>query len=118
MIDNNDKNSFFTNVNIPKYIGNFIDLNNTHLEMLTFVKNEFLKQNNILMVNIGSNFPTQYCLHIHMLNNETYKDIYCPLEQGTKLYALLNITKIINYIKLYSLYYNNFKYNLMNVDKI
>ena len=117
IIDNDDTHIFNHNP-VPKYIGNFINLNNTHLEMLTFVKNEFSKKNNILMAHIGSNLPNQYCLHFHIINNETYKDNYFPLEQGTKLYALFNITKIINYIKLYSLYYNNLKYNLMQVDKI
>ena len=115
--DFNEQNPNDFDNNIPLYLGNFLGLNNTHIKMIETFKKIFLKKNNILVVHIGSNLPSQYCFHIHFINDNIYKDEYFTYEQGTKLYALQDIRNISNYIKLKSNYYNNYDINLIQTDK-
>jgi hypothetical protein len=98
----------------PTYLGNFMDLNYTHLEMLTEIKNTYINsKHNVCALNIQSITPTYNCLHFHIFNNNLYKDKFIENDLGVRISTSLDIYKIINNIKWRDNYYNNYNIRII-----
>jgi len=110
---------FDDDINKPKYINNFMNLNNkNHIKVLEIIKNKYMNKDYECFLNIASITPQQVCLHIHIMSTGHYKSIFSSLEQGSKIEKMLNIVKVINFLKLNITYYDNFKCDILLHDKI
>ena len=107
---------FKSEENKPLYIGNFMDLNNTHLPMLEQIKLLYLKDDNECSLNIQSITPIYYCLHFHVVSKAYYISNFTKHELGLRLYASLNIIRILNNINFYEKYYNYFNLNILDLQ--
>ena len=119
-IDDPDFN--FDNENKPTYIGNFMDLNSTHLGMLEELQkiyNENNKDKNkqkICFFHKGSLYPAYFCLHLHIYNNNNYLNLQFINEQGIVFASLIELYTCLNNLYWNKLYYNNFKSNIFKAN--
>ena len=113
-----------TSVLIPKFIGNFLKLNQSHKKLLNVINKIYFKDNKSCFINIGSMQAIALCLHIHVINNEYYKSSFANLEQGSRLEKMLSTKTALNLLNLETVlgieYYNNqeFNINVLTHDKI
>ena len=107
------KSIFIKDEKYPTYIGNFLDLNNTHIKMLEQIKKLYLKQNFVCSVNIQSVSPLYYCLHFHIMSDYIYKNYISKNELGLRMFSILHINRILNNIKWNSNYYNSIDMNIL-----
>jgi len=98
---------------IGNYIGNFIYLNNNHINMINQVKQRYFKKDTFCNLNIQSKSPSNFCLHFHILKKAYYKSKFSYFEQGSRVNAMLDLNTILNNITLFSEYYNK-----LNLDII
>ena len=99
-------------INISKYLGNITDLNFSHLTLLKFINSLNFNQRKCYINNISIT-PTQFCLHIHVIDKENYKTSFASFEQGGRLNSMIAISYIINVLNLNNNYFNNYKVNLI-----
>jgi hypothetical protein len=99
-------------INISKYLGNITDLNFSHLTLLKFINSLNFNQRKCY-INSISITPTQFCLHIHVIDKENYKTSFASFEQGGRLNSMISISYIINVLNLNNNYFNNYKVNLI-----
>jgi len=92
---------------IGNYLGNFISLNNYHINMINQIKQNYITKDTFCNVNIQSKSPSNFCLHVHILKTQNYKRNFSYFEQGSRIYAMLKLTTILNNISLFHDYYNN-----------
>ena len=119
----NDSFDDFKNIydknNEPKFIQNFMNLNNeNHIKVLEIIKNKYATNIYSCFLNIGCITPQQVCLHIHVIDTNYYKSTFASLEQGSRLDKMLDIKKVINILKLNKSYYNEFICDVLLHDKI
>ena len=107
------KSMFTKGEEYPTYIGNFLDLNNTHISMLEQMKKLYLKQNFVCSVNIQSVSPLYYCLHFHVMTDYIYKNYISKNELGLRMFSILHINRILNNIKWNRNYYNSIDMNIL-----
>ena len=98
---------------IGNYIGNFIYLNDNHIEMINQVKRIYSSKDTFCNVNIQSKSPSNFCLHFHILKKVNYKSKFSYFEQGSRMYAMLDLNIILNNIYLFNKYYNNLNINII-----
>jgi hypothetical protein len=99
--------------NQQKYLGNFMDLDNTSLPMLKEIKSIYENNNNLCIIHTVLSI-VYYCLHIHIISK---KDLYIrkfpDIERGSYMIQDLYINEVINNILINSNYYNKSNYNLI-----
>ena len=88
-----------------------------HIKILEYIKQLYNNEEYNCFINIGSIIPQQLCFHIHVLNKTFYKDNFTPLEQGSRINTMMDISKIINLLKLNLNYYNLFDCKILLHDK-
>ena len=98
---------------IGNYIGNFIYLNNNHINMINQVKKRYLLKDTFCNLNIQSKSPSNFCLHFHILKKVEYKSKFSYFEQGSRVYAMLDLNTILNNILLFNQYYNLLDINII-----
>jgi hypothetical protein len=98
---------------IGNYIGNFIYLNDNHIEMINQVKRIYSSKDTFCNVNIQSKSLSNFCLHFHILKKVNYKSKFSYFEQGSRMYAMLDLNIILNNIYLFNKYYNNLNINII-----
>ena len=98
---------------IGNYIGNFIYLNNNHINMINQVKKRYFIKETFCNVNIQSKSPSNFCLHFHILKKIEYKSKFSYFEQGSRIYAMLDLNTILNNINLFNEYYNLLDINII-----
>ena len=109
---------------IPKFIGNFLKLNKSHIKLLNVINKKYFKNNKSCFINIGSMQPIALALHIHVINDEYYKGSFANLEQGSRLEKMLSTKTALNLLNLENTlsikYYSNPKFNIevLTHDKI
>lgn len=99
-------------INVSKYLGNITDLNFSHIKLLKFINSLDFNGRKCYINNISIT-PTQFCLHIHVLDKENYKTSFASFEQGGRLNSMISISYIINVLNLYNDYFNNYKVSLI-----
>jgi hypothetical protein len=114
-----DFKNIYDKDNEPKFIQNFMNLNNEkHIKVLEIIRNKYATNNYSCFLNIGCITPQQVCLHVHVIDTNYYKSTFVGLEQGSRLEKMLDIKKVINILKLNKSYYNKFKCDVLLHDKI
>jgi hypothetical protein len=100
-----------------KYLNNFIDLEDSHIEMLKAFQNLYYNDNYNCFIHqtLGPYFS---CLHFHVIKKELkkeelYKRNYSNMELGSFLIQDIYISELINNITINSKYYINYNYSLI-----
>ena len=110
----------FNTINCP-YIGNFMDLNEKHINMLIEIKKLYLnnkdifKNNSECVLNITTVSPTYHCIHFHIYENKEYKSGFIKNEIGSRISGDLTINKVLNNINWKSDYYNSINISIFKV---
>ena len=99
-------------IKISNYLGNITDLNFSHITLLKFINSLDFNGRQCYINNISIT-PTQFCLHIHVLDKENYKTSFASFEQGGRLNSMISISYIINVLHLNNNYFNNYKVSLI-----
>ena len=108
----------YNNHNEINFIQNVMDLYTVkHIKILEYIKQLYNNEEYNCFINIGSIIPQQLCFHIHVLNKTFYKDNFTPLEQGSRINTMIDISKIINLLKFNLNYYNLFNCKILLHDK-
>ena len=95
-----------------KYIGNWLDLDDTSLLMLQEFKKIYSNKNNICFLH-STITPMFFCLHFHIIPASLYKRVYPKKIFGTFMIQDIFIDDIINNINTYSTYYTDSNYDLI-----
>ena len=97
-----------------KYIGNFLDLDETSLDMLNEIKKMYASINYICFLH-STLTPTFYTLHFHITSDDNYKREYPTVEMGSFMLQDIFIDDIINNLNVYKNYYKDLNYNLIKL---
>ena len=116
IVEIDDPDFMFSSEDKPTFIGNCMELNDTHLKMLEQIQILYNKYNTnndhkLCVTHIISGAPIYFCLHFHIYINKKYTDFLIKTDHGNKLIIQLNINKIINYLIWKNEYYNKFNIN-------
>ena len=98
-----------------KYLGNFLDLDESSKEMLHKIKKIYSNENNMVFLHAAFN-PKFYCLHFHILRQNKqskYKRDYDMNEGGTFLQQDMYIDTVINNLEINNNYYKDLNFNLI-----
>ena len=98
--------------NIPKYLGNFLDLDETCLSILKEIKNKYCNNNYLCYLHQTMQLRF-YCLHFHIIKKEYYKRNYPKTESGSFMIQDIFIDEIINNLNSNINYYKKLIYNLI-----
>jgi hypothetical protein len=99
-------------IDLTKYIGDFTYLNETHLPILEFIKNKYQKGNKYCFIHMLPSLKF-FCLHIHVIDKQSYIGAFSEQEKGTGAIREKYISEIINNIKTYGQYYNELNINMI-----
>ena len=97
-----------------KYIGNFLDLDKTSLDMLKEIKKMYSSINYLCFLH-STLTPTFYTLHFHITSDDNYKRQYPTVEMGSFMLQDIFIDDVINNLKVYENYYKDLNYNLIKL---
>ena len=98
-----------------KYLNNFMDLESSHIEMLTYLKKLYYNDKYNCYVHQTTTIYFS-CLHFHILkknDSSLYKRDYSKLESGSYLIQDLNLYELINNLKINPNYYKKYNYSLI-----
>jgi hypothetical protein len=104
------------------YLGNFLDLNETHLPMLYEIKSKYASKNTVIYTHKLSVFPKFYIFHFHILTSIVFEDliykrIYPKAEdRGLYISQELHLNNIINNLENDGNYYK--KYNISILSNV
>jgi hypothetical protein len=73
--------------------------------MLEFIKKTYQKDNRICFMHMLPSLKF-FCLHIHVINKQSYIGAFSEQEKGTGAIREKYINEVINNIKCYGKYYN------------
>jgi hypothetical protein len=99
-----------TQTQTHKYLGNFVDLDETSLDILEKIKEIYDNSRHIIFLHTAYN-PRFNCLHFHIVKKENYKREYSANEKGSFIIQDIFIDTLINNIKTNNKYYNNLDIN-------
>ena len=117
-IDNHDNkivlyiipHNYTSKTHTHKYLGNFVDLDETSLDILKKIKEIYYNSKHIIFLHTAYN-PRFNCLHFHIVKKENYKRDYSANEKGSFIIQDIFIDTLINNIKKNNKYYNNLDIN-------
>lgn len=95
------------------YIGNFLDLRESHLPLLKTIHRLYKRDDNLVFIHRASVLPKFYCLHFHILNNDNYSRKYPVEERGTFIIQELHIHQLIYYLENDKDFFKNYNVNLI-----
>ena len=96
------------------YLGNFMFLNKTHLNMLTKFKSIYYdKSNTMCFAHKLSVGPLFNCLHFHVIPETQYKKIYPVVDRGINVIQEIHLLTIINNLNFSETYYNKYDVNII-----
>ena len=95
-----------------KYLGNFLDLEESSLSILNEIKKKY--SNNDYLCFIHQTMQLRfYCLHFHIIKKEYYKRNFPKTETGSFMIQDMFIEDVINNIKNNINYYKMLNYNII-----
>jgi hypothetical protein len=108
--ENKDNKVIFNNV--PKFLGNYANLNESHVPMLKQLNKLFNNEIYECFFNISSISPPQFSLHVHVFKKKNihYNNPIAILQQGSRIDKFLNSKTVLNLLNL-SKKYNYDYYN-------
>ena len=111
---NNNKIRLWLNPSVitSKYLGNFMDLDNTSLLLLNKIKKLYVNNNYMCFVHNTSNIIF-YGLHFHIIKKKNYDRDYMVNNKGSYLIQDLYLENIINNITNYNNYYIESNFNII-----
>jgi hypothetical protein len=68
--------------------------------MLNQIKKLYVNEKTFCNLNMQSISPSNFCLHVHILNREQYKSTFSNYEQGTRVKSMLDVNLAFNNLKL------------------
>ena len=98
--------------NKPKYLGNFLDFDNTSLPMLIEFKKKYVNENNVCFLHHTMQLR-YYTLHFHIVKKQYYKREFPKIEIGSFIIQDIFIDKVINNIQINNNYYKTLNYNII-----
>ena len=101
--------------NLPKYLGNFLDLDETSLSILNEIKNKYCNNDYLCFLHTTMQFKF-YCIHFHIIKKDYYKRVYPIYDSGVYMTQDMFIDEVINNLKCSNNYYKRLNYNLIKKD--
>ena len=94
-----------------KYLGNFLDLDETSLSILNEIKTKYLNNDYVCFLHHTMQLRF-YCLHFHIIKKDNYKRNYPKNESGIFIIQDMFIDEVINNLKSNINYYKLLNYNI------
>ena len=103
---------------VRKRLGNFLDLDATHLPMLDQIKIIYGGKDKLIFVHKLSVFHKFYCIHFHVLDSKLYESLYKRIypqeERSIYITQELHINNIINTLQNDGNYYKNYYVSIIS----
>ena len=98
-----------------KYLGNFLDLDETSIPMLKAIKKKYVNNNYLCFIH-HTIILRYYTFHLHICPASNYKRIFPKYESGQFMLQDIFIDEIINNLESNKKFYFSLNYNIIRVQ--